>query len=168
MSDISVRKHNGDRPTTVEPSATWSPWRAMRAMMGWDPFREMTSLPAFDEGGIAFNAPFDVKETKDAYLFTADMPGIKDKDLEVTMTGNRLNVSGRREEEKEEKSDRYYTYERSYGSFSRSFTLPDGAEVDKVRASLDQGVLTITVPKQSEVQPKKIAVTKETAPAPKS
>lgn len=83
------------------------------------------------------------------------------------MTGNRLNVSGKREDEKEEKTDRYYTYERNYGSFTRSFTLPDGADVDKLRASLDQGVLTITIPKRPEVQPKKIAVKVETS-APKS
>jgi HSP20 family protein len=148
MSDIIVRRHNADRPTNIEPAASWDPWRTMRALMSWDPFREMATFPALPESGLAFNAAFDVKETKDAYLFRADLPGIKDKDLEVTMTGNRLNVSGKREEEKEEKSDRYYTYERNYGSFSRSFTLPDGADVDKLRASLDQGVLTISVPKK--------------------
>jgi HSP20 family protein len=65
------------------------------------------------------------------------------------------------------KSDRYYTCERNYGSFSRSFTLPEGAEVERLRASLDQGVLTITVPKKPEVQPKKIAVKTEPA-TPKS
>jgi len=167
MTDITVRKHNGDRPATTEPSGTWDPWRAMRAIMGWDPFREMAPFPRFEEPGIAFNAAFDVKETKDAYVFKADLPGIKEKDLEVTMTGNRLNVSGKRDEEKEEKSERYYTYERNYGSFSRSFTLPEGSEVDKLRASLDQGVLTITVPKTPEVQPKKIAVKTESA-TPKS
>jgi len=162
MSDITVRRHNGERLPTIEPSATWDPWRTMRAMMGWDPFREMAAFPTFEERGVPFNAAFDVKETKDAYLFKADLPGIKDKDLEVTMTGNRLNVSGKREEEKEETSDRYYTYERTYGSFTRSFTLPDGADVDKLRASLDQGVLTIHVPKRAEVQPKKIVVKTET------
>jgi HSP20 family protein len=158
MTDITVRRHNGNQPATIEPSVTWDPWRTMRALMSFDPFREMATLPAFPEPGIAFNAAFDVKETKDAYLFKADLPGIKEKDLEVTMTGNRLNVSGKREEEKEEKTDRYYTYERHYGSFSRSFTLP---------ASLEQGVLTITVPKTPEMQPKKIAVKSETS-APKS
>ena len=89
------------------------------------------------------------------------MPGIQDKDLEVTMTGNRLTVSGKREEEKEDKSDRYYAYERTYGSFTRSFTLPDGADTDKLRASLEKGVLAITVPKRPEVQAKKIAVKTE-------
>jgi HSP20 family protein len=167
MSDITVRRQNGDRPANIEPAATWDPWRTMRALMSWDPFREMAAFSTLSQPGIAFNAAFDIKETKDAYLFKADLPGVKEKDLEVTMTGNRLNVSGKREEEKEEKSDRYYAYERNYGSFSRSFTLPEGAEVDKLHASLDQGVLTIAVPKKPEVQPKKIAVKSETT-APKS
>jgi HSP20 family protein len=167
MSDVTVRKHNGDRPASIEPSATRDPWRAMRALVSWDPFREMAPFSTFEERAIAFSPAFDVKETKDAYLFRADLPGIKEKDLDVTMTGNRLNVSGKREDEKEEKSERYYTYERNYGSFTRSFTLPDGAEVDKLRASLEQGVLTITVPKKAEVQPKKITVKTETT-APKS
>jgi HSP20 family protein len=167
MSELTVRRHNGDRPANIEPAASWDPWRTMRALMTWDPFREIAAFPTLPEPGMAFNAAFDIKETKDAYQFKADLPGIKDKDLEVTITGNRLNVSGKREEEKEEKSDRYYTYERSYGSFSRSFTLPEGADVDKLRASLDQGVLTISVPKKPEVQPKKIAVKSETT-APKS
>jgi HSP20 family protein len=166
MADITIRKHNGDRPASAEP-AVWDPWRTMRALAGWDPFREIMPFPAFPERAIAFSPAFDVKETKEAYLFKADLPGIKEKDLEVTMTGNRLDVSGKREEEKEEKSDRYYTYERNYGSFTRSFTLPEGADVDKLRAALEQGVLTITVPKKPEVQAKKIAVKTE-AGTPKS
>ncbi|HEY3816895.1 MAG TPA: Hsp20/alpha crystallin family protein [Polyangiaceae bacterium] len=163
MSDITVRKQNGDRPVAAEPSTTWDPWRAMRALVSWDPFREIAPFRVVDERGGAFSPSFEVKETPTAYLFKADLPGIKEKDLEVTMTGNRLNVSGKREEEKEEKTDRYYTYERSYGSFSRSFTLPDGADVNGLRASLEQGVLSITVPKTPSVQPKKIMVKSETS-----
>jgi HSP20 family protein len=94
-------------------------------------------------------------------------PGIADKDLEVTLTGNRLTVCGKREAEKEDKSERYYTYERNYGAFSRSFTLPDGADFEKLQASLESGVLAITVPKKPEIQPKKIAVKSEGQP-PKS
>ena len=101
---------------------------------------------------------FDVKETKDAYRFKADVPGIQEKDIEVTVTGNRLTMSGKREAEKEERNDRYYTYERNYGSFTRSFTLPDGADLERLQATLEHGVLAITVPKKPEVQPKKIAV----------
>lgn len=162
MSNVTVRK-SGDKPaTTAQDSTTWDPWRTMRALLAWDPFREMAPFPALDERAIALSPAFDVKETKEAYLFKADVPGIQEKDLEVTMTGNRLNVSGKRDQEKEEKSDRYYTYERSYGSFTRSFTLPEGADTDQLRASLESGVLTIAVPKKAEVQARKIAVKAET------
>ena len=162
MPNISVHRQNVDKPATTtaeQPTATWDPWRTMRALLSWDPFREMVPYPAFEER--TFTPAFDVKETKDAYLFKADVPGIQEKDLEVTVTGNRLTVGGKRDEEKEEKSDRYYAYERSYGSFTRNFTLPDGADVDKLQASLDGGVLNIRVPKKPEVQPKKIAVKAE-------
>ena len=163
MSNIQIRKQNGDRPAVAAPSELpRDPWRAMRALLGWDPFREMSPFAALDERTVAVYAPaFDVKETKDAYQFKADVPGIAEKDLEVTMTGNRLTVSGKRDEEREDKSEQYYAYERNYGSFSRSFTLPDGADTDKLRASLEKGVLEITVPKKPEVQPKKIAVKTE-------
>lgn len=160
-SNVAIRRQNGDRPTTTASEQTWDPWRTMRALLSWDPFREMAVVPSLEDRPFALAHSFDVKETKDAYLFKADVPGIQDKDLEVTVTGNRLTISGKREADKEEKSDRYYTYERSYGSFTRSFTLPEGADLDALRASLEHGVLTITVPKKPEVQPKKIAVKSE-------
>jgi len=165
MSNIAIRKQDDDKPAAA-PAASWDPWRAMRALAAWDPFREI-AFPSSPEVGFAPTAAFDVKETKDAYEFKADVPGVQEKDLEVTVTGNRLTVSGKREAEKEDKSDRYYTYERSYGSFTRSFTLPEGADVDRLRASLDKGVLLIAVPKKPEAQSKKIAVKSE-GPASKS
>jgi HSP20 family protein len=138
----------------------------MRSLLAWDPFREMAPL---DERQMGFAPAFDVRETQDAYLFHADLPGIADSDLEVSVTGNRLTVAGKRHTEKEEKGERYYTFERSYGSFSRSFTLPEGADMEKLAAALDKGVLTITVPKRPEIQARKIAVKSEAKPgAPKS
>jgi HSP20 family protein len=158
MSDIAIRKQDENKPVQVE--RTWDPWRAMRSLLSWDPFREM-ALPALQPADFALSPAFDVKETKDSYEFKADVPGVQEKDLEVSMTGNRLTVSGKRETEKEDKGDRYYTYERSSGSFTRSFSLPDGADGDKVHASLDKGVLSIRIPKKPEVQAKKIAVKSE-------
>ncbi|TAK32843.1 MAG: Hsp20 family protein, partial [Myxococcaceae bacterium] len=81
-----------------------------------------------------------------------------EKDLEISMTGNRLTVSGHREAEKRDESDRYYLYERSYGSFMRSFTLPDGVDTNKITAELKNGVLQMLVPRRPEAQPQKIAV----------
>jgi HSP20 family protein len=160
MSNIEIRKQNENKPT-AGLERTLDPWRTMRSLLSWDPFVEMAAFPALEDRAFAVTPAFDVKETKEAYEFKADVPGIQDKDLEVTMTGNRLTVSGKREAEKEDRSDRYYTYERSYGSFTRSFTLPDGADTDKLRASLEKGVLSITVPKRAEVQAKKIAIKSE-------
>lgn len=91
-------------------------------------------------------------------MFRADVPGAEDSDLDVKLTQNRLSISGKRESEKSEKGDTFYTNERSYGSFTRSFTLPEGVDADKIRAELKEGVLTLSIPKRPEVQPKKIAV----------
>lgn len=165
MSNIVIRNQGGDKPaTTPAGEVAWDPWRTVRALLTWDPFRDLAPF-SFGERD-AFPVPaFDIKETKDAYVFKADVPGIQEKDLEVTLTGNRLTVSGKRDAEKEEKADRYYTYERHYGTFTRSFALPDGADFEHLDASLNQGVLTISVPKKPEVQPKKVAVKAEGAAA---
>lgn len=72
------------------------------------------------------------------------------------MTGNRLTIAGQRHEEQREEGERYYTYERSYGSFSRSFTLPEGIDSENVQGELKDGVLTVSVSKKPEVQPKRI------------
>jgi HSP20 family protein len=163
MANIAIRKE-AEKPVAALPVEAWDPWRTMRALLAWDPFREMAPFPALTERE-EMNPAFDVKETKDAYLFKADVPGIAEKDVEVTITGNRLTIAGKREEEKEDKGERYYTYERNYGTFTRVFTLPEGADVEKLAAGLEKGVLTITIPKLPEVQPKKIAV-QTAAPAP--
>jgi HSP20 family protein len=157
MANIAVRRDNGNKiapVATVEPR--WEPFRLMRDLLGWDPFREMTPFIASAPG--TFAPSFEVRETKDAYVFKADIPGVKESDLDVTVTGNRLSVCGKRESEKEEQTDTYYTAERSYGEFARSFTLPDGVDLNSVHADLNQGVLTLSIKKTPEAQPKKIAV----------
>jgi len=136
----------------------WEPLRLMRDLMNWDPFGEMFPTTASRLEGPIFAPRFEVKETKDAYVFKADLPGIEEKDLEITLTGNRITVSGKREAERYEESDTYYTCERSYGSFSRSFTLPEGADFEHCEADLKHGVLTLAVHKKPEHQPKKISV----------
>jgi HSP20 family protein len=135
------------------------PFRLMEAFLRWDPFRS--------EGGwvsdtVEFMPRFDVKEAKDTYLIKADLPGIADKDIDITVTGNVMTISGQREEERREEGERYYTTERSYGRFSRSLSLPDGVDADNVRADLKDGVLTVQIPKRPEVQPKRISLGKVT------
>ncbi len=157
MSNITVRKENGNR---TAPLASWESRRdqvrMLRDLMNWDPFGEMTAfVPQMPAG---FAPSFEIKETKDAYLFKADVPGVKESDIDITVTGNRLTVSGKREAEKQEQTDTYYSYERSYGDFTRSFTLPDGVDMNGVHADMKEGVLTLSIKKTPEAQPKKIAI----------
>jgi HSP20 family protein len=163
MSTLSIRKSNDTKAMNPSIASTFDPLRTMHALLHWDPFGEM--LPLQTEFAAAFNPTFDVKETKDAYLFKADMPGLKEADLEVSATGNRITIHGKRESEKEEKSERYYACERTYGSFTRAFTLPEGANVAATHAELKDGVLTIAIPKMPELQPKKIPVGSPSAKA---
>jgi HSP20 family protein len=149
MTDII--KKNGGQVTE------WNPFRAMRDMLRWDPFREMTPMfPELERAG--FNPSFDVTETKDGYVFKADVPGVKKEEIEITTTGNRIQITGKREHEQESKTDTVYSYERQYGSFARSFTLPDGADVEHAKSELEDGVLTLVIPKQAAAQAKKIAI----------
>lgn len=146
------------RREPVAPATESDPGRWMRELMAWDPFREMAPWFPFTRELQAFTPAFEVKENPDGYSFKADLPGIKESDVEVKLTGNRMTISGKREEEKQDKNDTYYTYERSYGSFQRAFTLPEGADLEHVHAELKDGVLAITVPKKAVVQPKTVAI----------
>ena len=132
---------------------------SLRNLIRWDPFREMAPfLETEPEPELRFVPSFDVKETKDAYVFKADLPGLVEKEVEVSLTGNRLTVSGKREEEKKEKGEVFYTWERTYGAFTRSFTLPEGIDAEHVEAELKDGVLTVVAPKKPELKPHKISV----------
>lgn len=133
------------------------PLQRMADLMNWDPFGEMAVSP-WGRGGENFSPAFEVKETKEGYLFVCDVPGIKEEDLEVNLDGNRLSVSGKREAEKKEESERYYSYERSYGSFQRTFTLPSGIDESHLRAELKDGVLSIHIPKSEASQAKRVKI----------
>ena len=139
--------------------AARDPFQWMRDMLRWDPFKEMAPASWMGPSWEPTFAPaFEVKETADSFQFKADLPGVKEPDLEVKLAGNRLSISGKRESEKQDKNDTYYTYERSYGSFVRSFALPDGADTDHAIAELKDGVLTIAIPKKPGNGSKTIAV----------
>ena len=147
------------RTHTETPSAlarqSWDPFEMMQQLLRWDPFVEL-SRPAL--AAAAFTPAFEVKETKDAFVFKADLPGLDEKDLDVSVTGSRVTVSGQRQAERTEEGDAWYTTERSYGAFTRSFTLPEGADVDHADAELKHGVLTIVVPKRAEAKPRRLSL----------
>lgn len=144
------------RRESTSPSGArrWDPFEVMQEMMRWDPFREL--IPAWGDNEAVFMPAFDVKETKNGYVFKADVPGLTEDNLELSVLGNQLTISGQRTEEKRDESDRVYTYERSFGSFTRSFTLPEGADTDHVEAELKDGVLTVTVAKKEGAERRRI------------
>ncbi len=150
MANITRRGPRNERPNE------WSPLARMRELFGWDPFAEMT--PYGGEALAEFQPRFDVKETPNAFVFRADLPGVDEKDVDISLSGNRLTISGERHCEEKRDDERYFAYECSYGSFTRSFTLPDGIDADRVEADMKSGVLTLTVPKRPETQPRKIAL----------
>ena len=155
MSDIAVQKRDQPQASTVARREL-DPFRLMREILRWDPFREMA--PTFSADLPSYLPAFEVKETKESFVFKADVPGTKEQDIEVNVAGTRLTIAGKREAEKEEKSDTFYACERSYGSFSRTFTLPDQADVSHVKAELKNGELTVVVPKTAAAVAKRIPV----------
>jgi HSP20 family protein len=157
-NDVAIQKTSNkpSAPALARP-ATWDPFRTMRELMSWDPFQAGATWPV----GMAsqFAPDFEVKETPESFVFTADLPGVAEKDVQVQLTDNRLSISGKRESEKTEQNDTFYATERSYGSFTRSFMLPEGIDPDKSHAQLKNGVLSVAIPKRPETQPRKINVT---------
>jgi HSP20 family protein len=102
----------------------------------------------------------DVVEKDKAYEITAELPGMDEKNIELKVSGGILSISGEKTDEKEEKKKGYYVSERRYGSFMRSFRVPEGVDLDKIAADFKKGVLTVTLPKKPEAQrpEKKIAI----------
>lgn len=152
------QREEGGLPTA---GRTWDldPFQVMREMLGWDPYREVGRRFPTAMGGVGFTPDFEVKERQDAFVFRGDLPGLSEGDLDISFTGNRLTISGHREMEDLHEGETYYTCERAYGSFSRSFTLPDGADTDNAKAEFKDGVLLLTVPKKAEAKPRKLSIT---------
>jgi len=109
-------------------------------------------------GGDAITPPIDVHETADEIVVTAALPGMKAEDVEITMTGQSLTLSGEFKTDDEIKRDQYLYRERRFGSFRRSLQLPVRVQGDKADASFTDGVLTLRIPKAEEVKPRQIEV----------
>ncbi|KAF7034581.1 hypothetical protein CFC21_045577 [Triticum aestivum] len=130
-----------------------------------DPFDAFRSIvPAISGGSSSETAAFasarvDWKETPEAHVFKADLPGVKKEEVKVEVEdGNVLVVSGERSREKEDKNDKWHRVERSSGKFARRFRLPEDAKVEEVKAGLENGVLTVTVPKAHVKKPEVKAI----------
>jgi HSP20 family protein len=144
----------------------------MTVITRWDPFREFSSLQdrmnrlfrdSFGEGQEAlststFAPPVDVYEDEHNVTLKIEVPGIDEKDIDVRIENNTLTVHGERKFEKEEKEENYRRVERQYGSFTRSFTLPNTVDPENVQANYEKGVLKIKLAKKAEAKPKQIKV----------
>jgi HSP20 family protein len=128
---------------------TRDPFQLMREMM-IDPFRVFQQMAPWGETReMIWNPSFEVRETDDAFIFKGDMPGVRQEDLEISLVGNNLQITGKREREEEHEEGTVHTYERAFGQFTRTFALPESADVDKLRGDLKDGVLTIVAPKKA-------------------
>jgi HSP20 family protein len=101
----------------------------------------------------------DLVEADDHYLLQADLPGLTEEDVKVEVEDGVLTISGERKNEHRENGRGWHRVERTYGTFRRSFTLPDGVDADRIEASFDRGVLSVRVPKPEERKPRRIEIT---------
>jgi HSP20 family protein len=145
------------------------------SLVKWDPFVELEDVskqlnrifgkfPARTEPGrelltMADWAPdVDITETDTAYLIKGEIPGVNKEDVKVNIENGMLTMSGERKQEKEEKGKKFHRIERSYGSFMRSFRLPDNVDESAVKAEFKDGMLNVTVPKSAQTKTKAINV----------
>ncbi len=143
------------------------------AIVRWEPFRDLLSAQrefdrlfreafgSFGEGEVSTRtwAPaVDIYETGNDIVVRAELPGIKPDEVEVKVEDNTLYLKGERKFEKETKEDNYHRIERTYGSFARSFSLPNSIDAEKVAAEYKDGLLTLTLPKREEAKPKTIKI----------
>ncbi|HUJ80754.1 MAG TPA: Hsp20/alpha crystallin family protein [Candidatus Acidoferrales bacterium] len=147
----------------------------MNSVIRWEPFRNVNSLQEqfsrlFDtsfpgrssESDLTTWAPaVDIQETENELVLKADLPGIEEKDIDVRIENNTLTIRGERKFEKQVNEDNYLRVERSYGSFSRSFSLPNTINTEAIHAEYKNGVLTVQMPKRAESKPKQVKVNVE-------
>jgi len=153
----------------------WRPWRGIEP---WRPMRELEEmerrfgdifgrsllpsvwrqLPAEQ---MTWAPKLDIFEKGDKVVIKAEIPGMKEEDIHVSVEGDVLTIRGEKKTESEVKEEDYYHCERSYGSFSRSISLPSTVDASKVEAEYEDGVLEVTLSKKLEVKPKKVAVKKK-------
>lgn len=146
----------------------------MTKLVRWSPFREMMSLrdefdrlleESFDalpstrwRKTEVWGLAVDMAETEDEFIVKASVPGIDPDGLEITLVDNVLTIRGERREERELDEERYHLRERRFGAFSRSVALPVKVDEDGIKATCENGVLTVTIPKAEEIKPRRITV----------
>lgn len=109
-------------------------------------------------GFVKWQPPVDLSETDTHLIIKAELPGIEAKDVDVSITGDRLTIKGEKQQEKEEKEENRYRSERYYGAYERTIDLPVSIEEDKTEATFDKGILTITLPKVEKIKKKQVKI----------
>ncbi len=127
----------------------WEPFGAMDDMFSRFPsmFERWARLSGSSEKGVGWSPSVDISETDQEYLIRASLPAVNKEDVNVTVEDGMLTVSGERQQREEQKGEKFHKIESFYGSFSRSFSLPEGTDASAIRAESKDGVLTIHVPK---------------------
>jgi HSP20 family protein len=122
----------------------------------------MTRFGDFGSTGGGFNPQVDISETDKEYIVAAELPGLEEKDVQVSLSHHTLTISGEKKVEKRDKGKNFYRVERSFGTFNRSIPLPDEVDEDKIEAVFKNGVLTINLPKTTQAisQRKQITIKK--------
>jgi HSP20 family protein len=144
----------------------------MNSITRWDPFRNLASLQEqvnrLFEGNLsherdqsaltAWSPSVDVYETENDLVIKADLPEVIEKDIDVRVENNMLTIRGERKLEQRVKEENYLRMERSYGFFTRSFSLPNTVNTEQIQAQYSDGVLTVTLPKRAESKPKQVKI----------
>ena len=152
------------------------------ALIRWEPAREITSLqqemnrlfstffdapagPAANGAARRWVPPMDLVETDDHFVLRADLPGLSEADVDLSLESDVLTLSGERRVEHEQRGEGFYRVERATGAFSRSLTLPEGVDGDAITARFDKGVLEVRIPKPEQQKPRKLQIAVGDAPA---
>jgi HSP20 family protein len=133
----------------------------MTAQREFDRLFKEAFTPHYGEGELSTRTwapPVDIYETENDIVLKAELPGVDPKDVEVKVEDNTLYLKGERKFEKEVRNESYHRVERSYGSFARSFSLPNSISTDKVKAEFKDGLLTLTLPKREEAKPRTVKI----------
>ena len=139
----------------------YNPFRELRTMQ--DQMNRMLDLAWSREFGEelkegVWQPPVDIYEDEQSVVIKAEIPDVDQKDIDIKIENNTLTLRGERKHSSEVKKENYYRVERYFGQFQRSFSLPQSIDQEKVQASCDKGILTITLPKKAETKPKQISI----------